>query len=307
MQRSFKLAFVILLVFCICLPATAQGAQKAIPSLDLYLKVGARYDTNVQLEPLDQDLYANEDDFLGVVYFSGRYKLVNRKPFEVSAGYSHYQTFHNDIANYDLVGSIGNVNAKYRLKNFTFGLTYQPSHYIVDYHSFITYHKVKPEVLWKIRDNLLARLAYSYTDNNHLQDDNRDGQADAGSLDVYYIFSKKRGTVFAGGSYEKNNAEHDDYDYYQVRTHLGVMLNLPWELKIVVTGKYDQKRYIDVDSSFNKKREDDKYMGTVSLSRKLFYDWLGVVLDYTYTSNNSNITEYEYNKHDVTISFTIVY
>jgi len=306
MQRAVSYVFVILLVMGMCLPQTLQAKEKAISALDLYLKVGVRYDDNVQLDPLDQDVFADQEDVLGVVYFTGRYKLVSSKAYEISAGYSHYQTFHYNIDNYDLAGSIGYFGGKYRFKSFTFGLSYRPSYYWVDYDRFILYHILKPEVSWKISDKLFTRASFNYSRNNNLRDDNRDGHTDGLFVDAFYTFSKK-GNVFGGGGYERNHTKHDDYEYYKIRTKLGVSYLLPMEIKLVATGKYDRKNYIWIDSTENIRRKDRKFSFSTSLSRPLFYEWLGVVFDYTFTRNSSNISDYDYDKHNMTLSLTAVY
>lgn len=275
-------------------------------SLDLFLKVGVRYDGNVQLDPVDQDVFADTKDVLGVVYFTSRYKLLSNKAYQISAGYSHYQTFHYDIHDYDLAGSIGYLGGKYRFKSFTFGLSYQPSYYWVDYNRFILYHIIKPEVSWQISDKFVTRASFNYSQNNNFRDDNRDGHTEGLFVDAFYTFSKK-GNVFGGGGYEKNSANHDDYEYNKIKTKLGVSYLLPMEIKLVATGKYDRKNYLYDDSSENKKRKDRKFSFSTSLSRPLFYEWLGIVLDYTFTRNSSNISDYEYDKHNMTISVTADY
>ena len=82
---------------------------------------------------------------------------------------------------------------------------------------------------------------------------------------------------------------------------------LPRKLQLVVSGRWEDKRYKNVDSFFALKRQDTKYFLSLSASRPLFYDWLSVILDYNYTFNDSNITDYEYDKHEATLSLAARY
>jgi len=286
-------------------PAGAQNKKK-IPA-DLFVKVGARYDSNVQLEALDVDLYANEADFAGVVYLSGRYRLVDQKQFEIGVGYSHYQTTYSDIEGFDLIGNVGQLSGKYRWGDFTFGLTCQPSLYLLDNSRFAAYYMLKPDVMWKARKNLIGRLAYSYTDINNYQDDNRDGKTNTIDLDVYYIFSKKGDYLFTGLGYDKDDGVHNDYELSRMRLKLGASFNLRWQLNMVVTAKWDGKYYANVDSFFAIQRRDNRYFLSLSVSRPILYQWLSVVLDYAYTFSESNISDYEYQKNEVALSLAAKY
>lgn len=160
--------------------------------------------------------------------------------------------------------------------------------------------------MWNVRDNLATRASYTYSQNDNFREDGRDGHTDVFMLDVYYTFSK-RGYLFGGGGYEINYADHDDYDYTKLRTKLGLSLGLPWKLKMVATGRWDRKRYDNIDSTHNIKRLDDKYKLSLAFFRPVFYDWLALVFDYAYTYNDTNINNFEYDKNEVTLSVTARY
>lgn len=284
-----------------------ESQKEALKPYSLYLKVGYQYDDNVRLEPLDEDLYTDEDDYAGVVVFSGRYNVVNRSDYKIGVGYNHYQTWQDNLNEFDLAGSTGNFYAKYLMNPFTVGFSYLPSYYWLDDKSYLMRHQLKPEVIWRVDDNFLARFSYSYYRNNYIQDNDRDGHTHEGFLDVYYIIKNQRGLLFAGVGYEDNTASHLDYYYGQWKTKLGISYNLFWELNLGLTVKYYNKKYDNVDSNYGVTRENDKYYGTVSLSRKLFYDWLGIVAEYNHTKNDSNISDYDYKRNTTTLSLTAKY
>lgn len=81
----------------------------------------------------------------------------------------------------------------------------------------------------------------------------------------------------------------------------------PWETNLVLNGKYSAKRYDETDNIYGVQREDDKYSATLSVSRKLYQDWLAVLLEMSYSKNKSNINDYEYDKVMTTLSLTLNY
>ena len=276
--------------------------NKALQPYSLFLKIGYQYDDNVRLEPLDQDIYADEEDYVTVGYFSGRYDFVNRHYYKIGAGYSHYQTWHDDLGEYDLLGSIFSLYSKYCLNPFTFGCSYVPSYYWLDADRYLRRHQLNADVMWKVDENFSTRLSYSYYDNNNFQNNDRDGHTNDVLLYAYYRFLDKRGHLFGGIGYEDNSASHRDEYYTQAKTKLGVSLKIPWDIDLSLTGKYYDKKYDHVDSFYGIKRDDAKYYASISLSRKLFYDWLNTSVEFNYTKNNSNITDYEYKRKVTTLS-----
>ena len=284
--------------------------KKAVKPYSLYLKTGIHYDDNIPLDPVDRDVPGDESGIVAKAYFSGRYNFVNREDYQIGAGYSHYQTWHDghdDLDEFDLIASIFSLYGKYRLQPFTFGLSYMPSYYWLDLDSYLRRHKLRPEVTWKCNENLSTRLSYSYYDDERFQHDDKDGHTNEVFLDAYYSILGKRGYLFGGIGYEDRDARDSNQDYGRLRTKLGITLGIPWDLKVTLTGRYYDKQYDNTDTFFGVKREDSEYQGTVSLSRKVFCDWLSVLAEYNYTKNDSNIDDFEYEREVIGLSLTARY
>ena len=180
--------------------------------------MGYQYDDNVRLESLDEDIFADEGDYVTVGYFSGKYNLINNPDYKTGLGYSHYQTWHDDLERYDLVGSTFNIYTKYSLHPLTFGLSYIPSYYWLDSESFLMQHQIRPEMTWKVNEKLITRLSYSYYRNNRFQDNDRDGHTNEVFLNAYYRVGEKKKYLFGGIGYEDNSASHADQYYEQIKT-----------------------------------------------------------------------------------------
>jgi tetratricopeptide (TPR) repeat protein len=273
-----------------------EKEEKIAKPYSLYLKTGFYYDDNVPLEPLDKDVVSDEDDFVTKAYFSGKYNFVNKKEYNLGAGYRHYQAWHYDVNEYDQTGSVLDLYAKYRLKPLTLGFSFLPSYYWLDVKSYLRRYGVKPEVVWKCNENLSTGVSYSYYDNEYFQNEDRTGHTNDIFLNAYYSILNKKGYIFGGIGYEDNSASHPDQDYNRIRTRLGVSLLIPWELKLTLTGKYYDKEYDNVDTFYGVKRDDSQYQGSVSISHRFLYDWLNISAELNYTENDSNIDDFEYER-----------
>jgi len=283
--------------------------QKVLKPYSIYLKAGRRYDDNVRLAPLDQSWDTNQGadkgDYVTVGYLSGSYRFLNKGGFEAGAGYSHYQAWYDELDMYDLTGSILTLYTRYRFHPLTFGFAYLPTYYWADSESYLRRHQVKPEVVWKISEKFVARFSYSFYDDTYFQNSGRDGNTHEIFADAFYALPGGNGSLFGSFGYEKNEASASDYDYGQFRIKSGISLDLPWNLNFRLTGKYYDKKYDNPDSYYQVKRDEGKYAGSVSLSRKLFYDWLSVSAEFDYTKNDSNIPVYDYEKNTATLSVTV--
>ena len=284
-----------------------EKEKKTLKPYDLYLKVGYQYDDNVQLEPLDEDIYADEEDSALVAHFLGRYNFVNRQDVKIGVGYSHYQSWYADLDEFDLVGSTGELYAKYRRHPLTFGISYLPSYYWVDSDSYLRQHRFRPEVAWQISSKLIGRVSYSYSDKNNFEEPGRDADNHDGALDIYYTILPGKVRLFGGAGYESNHATHPDYDYGQWNARLGLALQLPWRLEATLAGRYHDKRYDNTDSVFGVEREDDKVIASAALARPVFFDWLRLSADFSHTRNDSNIDDYEYERNVGTLALIVRY
>jgi tetratricopeptide (TPR) repeat protein len=281
--------------------------KKALKAYSLFLKLGYRYDDNVRLEPLDEDTFADEADYLAVAFFSGKYNIINRQAIRAGAGYSHYQTRHQELQEFDLMGSIFNFYGNYSLGSWGFGLSYLPHYYRLGSESYLIRHEVKPEGTYRVNKDLLTKLFYSYYKNEYQQDiyKGRDGNTNEVNLDAYYSIGNKMISLFGGIGYEVNSASHDDYDYGQLKSKLGISVRFPWRMVISMAGRYNVKSYDNVDSIYTIKREDNKYIGFLSISQKLYYDWLDLIGDFRHTRNDSNIDRLGYVRNVVTLSLAV--
>ncbi len=297
------------------LRASAENALWAIKAqareeqrLRLLAKLSFGYDDNVRLAPdIADGLGAGQGDYFFAGSLSGSYDLLRAGGFTLGAGYNHYQTAYTDLDEYDLVSATPNLYARYRARPFTFGLRYLPSFYWLDKDRYLTRHEVRPSVQWRLRKNLVTAATYAYQDEDYDQDDGRDGQAHLGSLDLAYNFGGRKNYLRVGGEFKDKSADAPDQEYEQWTARVGVSLGLPLGLGLGLKGRYYSKKYQAADPVFGFRRSDDYWEGAVSVEHRFFADWLGVVGEFTYVDNDSNIVVYDYVRRIGTLSLTARY
>lgn len=280
--------------------------QAAARPYSLYLKTGYLYDDNVILEPADEDLIADESDSALLLYFSGKCDVIDGRRMTSGIGYSHYQTRYRDLEEYDLTGSIGNFYLDYKLNNaVTLGLKYLPTYYWADSESYLMQHQVTPYALWMIDHLNAVDFSYSYYRNNYFTDNSRDGHANEISADYSRGFSDFRGYVFCGLGYEIYSAFEEDQDYRELKAQLGISYDIFAATNITVYGNYYDKQYDHRDFTFDVKRDDSRYFASASITQTVWKQWLNVGAEYTYTKNNSNIADFDYERNAILLSVSV--
>jgi hypothetical protein len=265
--------------------------------------MGFGYDSNVPLEPINEDFFADEDDFFATGYFSGKYDFVSKANYRIGAGYSHYQRLYMDLNDFDLTGSIFDLYGIYLFRPFTFRLGYVPTYYWLGFDSWLRRHQVIPELTWQVNQNLFSTLTYRFSQNTFFQESDWDGYTHDVFANAYYSLGDKRTFLFGGAGYEINDTSSPDQDWGLLRARLGASFKLPWELTSSVTLRYIDKQFDNEDSFWGTKRHDVKYGGYINLYREFFFDWLDIDCQFDYIKSDSNIDNYDYERSVFTLSF----
>ena len=151
--------------------------KKALRPYRVYAKLGYRYDSNVRLEPEDEDRYADEDDWVLVGYFSGRYNLYRKNPYTAGVGYRHYQTWYDKLDEYNLTGSVFSVYGRYGKGPFGLFVSYLPHLYWLHSDRYIRKHQAKAEVTYNVVKDVTAQLSFDHFRNEHIRDPSWDGHS----------------------------------------------------------------------------------------------------------------------------------
>lgn len=284
-----------------------EQRKKAEKPFRLFAKLGRRYDSNVRLEPADEDVFADESDWGTLAWLSGRYEFSSGSDFRAGAEYSHYQIWYDDLNAYDFTGSLFRVYAGYSLDPLLFRINYMPTYYWADGDGYLRQHRIEPEISWRISNHLLARLVYDYQDNTYFEDDGKSGHANEIQAELHMAILDGNGRIYSGIGYEDRTATRRDEYYDQWSLKAGVVLKLPWELDAGLSGEYEARNHDAADEIYGVVREDDRYTLSAQLSRPVFWPWLGILGEYRYVNNVSTINDYEYQRHVFSLSMTATY
>ncbi len=281
---------------------SVQDRIKAQRPYRLYGKIGGQYDDNVPLEPIDEDLYANEGDWGLVGFLGGRYRLVETKNSTFGLGYNHYQIAYREFSDFNMIAATPNLFTTYAWSPLFFALSYQPTYYWVGSDDYLLRHQVRPEITWQMTSRFSSRFAFTYFGNNHFANSGRSGRTLGVDAELRYGLEDEGTAVFGGFSCQDNDTTHPDYAYQQASARLGASVALPFRLLMTVGGRFDLKTYDNIDSIYAERRKDRKCAVDLTVYRDVYSDWLGAECTYGFTKNDSDIDRYDYRSHTVTLA-----
>ena len=233
------------------------------------LRIGGKYDTNVEVEYLDTEDTQDNEDTAAVVSFMAGWAPKMSGDFGFRADYGVYADFHEDLDEYDVIEQLFSVEPSLTKGRLTYSLpvryTFAMEDEETDYHRIALY----PTLTYKIPDHQHAVEAYGFI--SHINDDDDyevDEDAIAGGIGVgYIVFSDNRSFMRFSGEYQEIEYDAACAEYETDSTNL-----------------------------------DDRNDGVLSLSVELNYQLLShldVYSTYSFLHTNSNVSIYDYNRHIV--------
>ena len=280
--------------------------KKKQKPFQVFVKTDYQYNDNVILQSPDmemEDIETDEKDSIVSAYFSADYTFFKENSLQFQTGYRHYQTFHQDLTEYNMVASTLFTNLSYQIEPIVLNLGYIPAHYWVDATLFLRRHRIKPEIIWTIHDKLHYALSGQYEMQTWLQNHEKDGHLIALSNDFYYKL--KDTFIVTGFSAEENHASTHDLSFEQLKLNAGVSVMLLWQVKCHISGYFASKRYQGIDAVYGIKRKDTKKFAGLTFSRTLLDYGDLLKMGYNYTENNSTINDLDYKKHITLLSYEI--
>lgn len=269
---------------------SAKRLEKDLQPYRIFLKMGYNYDKINREKLPDYNPIKEEDLSRAMIFFSSRYKIFNEPKNKLGVGFDLY------IEEENIKGGIFNIYDKYRYNGYTFRIKYSPSYYWLDSESYLAVHQVKPEISRNINERLAAKISYSYYINNYFQIPGKDGHANEIFLDTLYNFKKGGKLLSCGIGFEENTASYQSHYYKQIITKLGFSMAIMQYWKLYIKCKYYNRRYTKTPPESEWARKDIKYFGSISLSRKILYEWLSITSEFNFTRNNSTFDIYDYKR-----------
>jgi len=254
------------------------------------IKLSFFYDDNVMIVTPDL-ITGDEADSAMLYYISGKYHWQWLPKHQIAFGIRHYQTFHKDLSEFDLTGSVVDLSYYYKLNDYTCKINYSPSAYWLERYRYMFRHRMKASVQWKIMKDLTNHVAYTCDILDNYNNELRDGHTHEFSMFLSYRIPSYSLLLLAGVSAQDNLRKHVLYQYSEM------IYNLEFIYKIVKNWKWHtyvrlyQRRF---DIWEDVKRKDDKINFLSSLSHPFWKDGLELTIDYDYSKNNSKLDQFDF-------------
>jgi tetratricopeptide (TPR) repeat protein len=273
-------------------------------ALDCLIKLSIQADDNVMIVSPDW-ITGDESDGVIHLYVSGKYKFEPKKRHRLALGLRYYQCLHQDLSEYDLIGSIVDCAYTYQMPLIRLGLNYAPSSYWLEQKKYLMRHQWKSHILWKLSDHLMNQLMYSFYIQNHDHNSERDGQTHDIAMHFLYNHKANQLNLMTGFSAEENHRNDIQYQYEQ----LAFEVNLTKKLKRTWTFHCDLELSQRRHEQFNDKkiRKDFKFEWSCAFSKPFWQKDMEIWFDYSYTKNNSVWNEFDYRRNVFGISFVYQY
>ncbi len=286
--------------------ALERGERSRSP-FHLEAEIGGRYDDNVGLDPVDEDGFGEEGDFLAFLRLAGTYLPINRPNLRLGLGYVGHQATHDDLSAYDITANTLRLFVDGRLAPFFFKLSLLPAYYWLDGRSALRHYRIVPEIRAAVRPNLLVRLIGSFTDATHFLDRGLCGQEGEAFLDADLSLLDRALSLFGGIGYEIFDARAARESYREPKGRLGVRWTFRRIYDLSVTGAYARRDYDAGPAGGSADREDRIYEVRLALARPFIYDWMKVVAQYDHTYRDSTDPAETHRRNRAGLSLVTVY
>jgi len=293
----------------------APGADKR---WQLRVGVGSQFDSNVVLQPDDGAVpgqISDKEDFRFTFSFGGRYDLWRTSSTYLMADYSFYQTVHTDISDFDLQSHLFRLIGAWAVsRSLNVGLEGGTNYFRVGNDDYLHEIYGLPFVSFFAKPWAYTYLSYRLTNEDYLTsffDSARDGITQTMAVRQYFLLDEFDRYLFLGYQYEVDSPGlrvGNDFEYDGNQVEVGVRSPLPFDLVGEATYSFRNKDYNFANSrtNFTRERNDDMHNVLLILRRKLT-PYLEVNLSYSATVNNSNIDDFQYDRHIVSLGFDFVF
>jgi hypothetical protein len=288
-----------------------QGDSKKRWSL--YFSLGGQYDSNVVLDSDDVSLpegISDKSDWRAIIFLSGRYSILSSDTYPTSVGYSFYQSLHADLDDFNVTDHLFDLKTAIRLSPiFTLNALYAFEHISAGGDTYNYTHLLSPSLTISEPRGFSTEIRYEFRDNHFKDSDLFEDNSDrTGSNNLIGIIQNiPLGPVIRaelGYSFDLDSTREDYWDYSGHKGTLEVLFSLPYDVYLTLYGEYYSKDYDDEYPDTNKKRDDD--FSVISLSAtKIFSETYSLTIGQYFSNNDSNISEFEYDRAISTLLFNM--
>ncbi len=282
-----------------------KEAKKEKKSFKLNITVGGQHDSNVILEPSNPpsglERRDRKEDGRGVAIIAARGTIFKTGPVKLKANALTYNSVHGNLEEYNLqyyrfnpavvVDVMGPVTA-------TAGYTLDYTLLGNDLYSRVHTYQGKAQV--KEGKHLVTEGIYEYKDIKYWDDDLfttnslRSGHQNTFGLKQKLYIKKFCAGIYGYADFKRAEVRYWSFDGY--RAGGKVCYKIIPSLQVKVSGEYNRRQHKDIFAGFTAKRLDKMQKYYIGFTYKVS-KVLSVIIADTYTINDSNLLDYDYERN----------
>lgn len=269
------------------------------------LNLGYKYDSNVQIEPDDMNIYSNENDSAAIFNAIFKYTTRLNDQWHFSMGHRQYLMKYQSLDDYDLMQMSPFLSIQYRRFPFTLAFKYKPCTDMVNNASYLTKHRFNTIIKQKIWDEIDLIFSYEYSTEEYDIFPLNDGHRNDFMMKLKYPVSKR--IIFSSSmTYKDKHASHAASNYCLIQGEMSLSVNTPMDIKIELTSKHHRKTYDFSDPVYGAKRIDKRLNTGFSLIKQINRN-VSVSLGGIFLYNDSNVNVFDYHRQIslVTMHFSL--
>jgi len=271
------------------------------------LSAGIEYDDNITVSL--QDLATGVDDFANIFEFSGNYKFLETKKFELQAGYNFYQSLYHELSEFDLQSHIVSLGGGYKFDKFNADVFSSYNRTTLGGEDFLENYSITPQIGFFATKQWYSIFGISYEDFKFFTDSARSGENYGVSTDNFVFFMKGKSYLLFGYRFENKVTNGDEFTYNGHYGTFGVKTPLPiWDQKgaFKVTYRFFYKDYRNITPSLTRERRDFRHTIQVGVSQPLC-DWLKLNLNYEFIDSVSNLRAIDFTENIASASLSVTF
>jgi tetratricopeptide (TPR) repeat protein len=282
----------------------AQSGKKPQKPWSLSLGAGYEYDDNITVDELNQT--TNLADFSYLFELEGSYKFLKTPKYELEAGYSFFQSVHDDLASFDLQSHIFSLNGSYEWGKLNFGIfnIYNLTNLGAD--EFLEIYSTSPSVGLAVNEKWFATFTYSYKDTHFFDSPLRDAQNHGFALGNFLFIMDGKGMIQVGYRFENEITTGPAFDYWGHYVDSKVQLPLPFSknTKISLSYQYFFRDFKNVTASIGETRDDFRHTIGLGVIQPIYKNIFGK-LNYQFIDSTSNLTASDFKENIASISLGV--
>ncbi len=277
--------------------------QEALRPWKISYKTTWQYDDNVILQPENSSLASDitkQSDWRIIYDLKTEYTRRFEGPFRFKARYDFSYSKQNRLGYYNTMIHSANLQPTLYFKKSTLSFPASYSHTIVDDRSYLSNHSLEAVYNFTLGKVQMGQtyLRYDYKDylwTSSLTEEDPDANELRSGLGWFLFYGKTRGFCNMRYRFNRNWTKGKNGEYTGNRIDALVLVPVLDKLDVWITGRVDFHDFVNTHTAFEIEREDELYTGSVFIAYK-FYKEHEFQLQFTFTKNDSNISEYTYSQ-----------